>query len=115
MTKKVLSTYEREIKNSKFRKAFERSYKELLLSELLTVIMENDAKSVRKLAKEVGLSPTVIQKLRAGKQSDIKVSNFINIVGIFGYKVILEKGDERILVEDEHHHNKRHLNFAFAI
>ena len=68
MTKKVLSTYAREMKNARFRKAFEKSYKELLLSELLVAIMENDEKSVRQLAKEVGLSSAVIQKIRSGKQ-----------------------------------------------
>ena len=44
MTKKVLSTFEREMKNLAFRKAFENSYKELLLSELLIALMENDKK-----------------------------------------------------------------------
>ena len=41
--------------------------------------MENDNKSVRKLAKEVDLSPTTIQKIRSGKQQHIKLSNFIHI------------------------------------
>lgn len=33
MNKKSISTFEREMKNTKFKKAFEKSYKELLLSE----------------------------------------------------------------------------------
>ena len=75
MTKRALSTFEREMKHSRFKKAFEKSYKELLLSELLIAMMEEDEKSVRGLAKEVGLSPTIIQKLRLGRQTDIKVYN----------------------------------------
>jgi len=96
MTKKVLSTFEREMKNLAFRKAFENSYKELLLSELLIALMENDKKSVRKLAEEVSLSPTSIQKIRSGKQDDIKMRNFISISHACGYQVVLEKGKERI-------------------
>jgi hypothetical protein len=113
MPKKILSTYEREMKNPKFRKAFEKSYKEFLLSELLTAIMENDTKSVRKLAEEVGLSPTVIQNIRSGKQDGVKVGNFVSIVGAFGYIVILEKGNERIIVQDKKYQNKHHLCFAY--
>ena len=43
-----------------------------LLSEIINALMENDNKSVRALAKEVGFSPTVIQNLRSGKQEDVK-------------------------------------------
>lgn len=98
MSSKQLSTYERELKNPSFRKKFTKEYKEFLLSELIASLMENDKKSVRKLAKEVGLSPTVIQKLRSGKQGDVKLSNFINISQACGYQVVLEKGHTRIPV-----------------
>jgi len=53
MSKKNISTFEREMKNVKFKKAFEKSYKELLLSEWLIARMEHDEKSARVLAKEV--------------------------------------------------------------
>lgn len=96
MSKKNLSTFEREMQNSSFKKTFEKEYKEFLLSELINALMETDSKSVRKLAKEVGLSPTVIQNIRSGKQDDVKLSNFINISHACGYSVILEKGNNRI-------------------
>lgn len=96
MTKKALSTFEQEMKNPKFKKSFEETYKEFLFSELLIAIMEEDEKSVRELAKEVGLSPSVIQKIRSGKQNDLKMKNFINIFKACGYKIILEKGKKRI-------------------
>jgi hypothetical protein len=95
---KPLSTFEREMQKSGFEKAFTKSYKELLLSELLIALMEQDTKSVRALAQEVGLSPTVIQKIRSGKQIDIKLSNFVNISHAYGYHLILEKGHERIAI-----------------
>lgn len=114
MSKKPISTFEREMKNVKFKKAFQKSYKELLLSELLIAIMEKDDKSVRELAKEVGISPTVIQKIRSGKQDDLKVSNFVSIVHVFGYKVILEKEDERFEIKDKKSRDKIFLNFVAA-
>lgn len=58
--------------------------------------MENDKKTVRKLSQEVGISATVIQKLRSGKQDDVKLRNFINLSHACGYNVVLEKGENRI-------------------
>lgn len=106
------STFEREMKNSRFKKSFDKHYKEFLLSELLIAIMEKNEISVRDLANEVGLSPTVIQKIRSGKQEDLKISNFVSIVQVCGYKVILEKDDERIEIEDIKNRKKHLLNFV---
>ena len=110
--KKTMSTYEREMKNARFKKAFDKSYKKFLLSELLIAIMEKDEISVRELAKEIDLSPTVIQNLRSGKQKDLKVSNFVNLAQFCGYKVILEKDNERIEIEDVRQKNKHQLHFV---
>jgi len=68
------------MKDLDFKKSFEEEYKVFLWSELLIDLMEESQKSVRGLAAEVGLSPTLIQKLRSGKQSDLKMQNFINNV-----------------------------------
>ncbi len=114
MTEKILTTFEKEMKNPKFKKAFDKGYKEFLLSELLIAMMAGDEKSVRELAKEVGLSATVIQNIRSGKQEDVKISNFVNIAQACGYKVVLEKGKERIIVEDTYNKNKHHLSFVQA-
>src|ERR1700680_226890 len=86
---KPLSTFERKMKNPKFRKAFEIGYKKLLFSELMIALMENDDVSIRKLAKEAGIASSVIQKLRSGEQTDIKVSNLIKIAHVFHYSVVL--------------------------
>ena len=90
------STFEREMRNVKFRKNFEREYNELLLSELLLAVMEDDKISVRKLAKAAGLSPSVVQKIRSGRQKDIRVGNFISIMQECGYNLVLQVGDQRI-------------------
>lgn len=100
MNNKVKTTFEREMKNAKFKKAFDESYKELVLSELLVTAMEEDNKSVRELAKEVHLSPTLIQNIRSGKQDDLKFKNFISIFHACGYDVVLEKGNKRIPLQE---------------
>ena len=107
---KPLSTYERKMQNAKFRKAYEQHYKELLFSELLISMMENDDSSVRELAKEAKLSPSVIQDIRSGKQHDIKTSNLIKIAHAFGYEVILQKGEERLALNEETKGTKSHLS-----
>lgn len=107
MAKRKLSTFEREMKNPAFRKAFNESYKRLLFSELLIALMEDDEKSVRSLAEEADLSPTIIQGLRSGKQHDIRMSNFLKIAHAFGYKVFIEKGGDKIALEEEHKKSKK--------
>lgn len=98
MSKKKLSTFDREMRKKEFKRKFEVEYSKFLLSEFIISIMEKDHKSVRQLAEEVGLSPTVIQKIRSGTQADIKLSNFINISEACGYNLVLEKGSQRIRI-----------------
>ncbi|SRR5579883_1106692 len=111
---KPLSTFERKMKNPKFKKIFEEGYKELLFSELMISIMEGDDKSIRDLAREAHLSPSIIQNLRSGKQQDIKVSNLIKIAHAFGYEVILEKGNERLTLQETTKNSKKHLSVVAA-
>jgi transcriptional regulator with XRE-family HTH domain len=95
MNEKNLSTFDREMQDPVFREQFEKEYKEFLLSEIIKALMKNGNMTVRKLAEEVGLSPTVIQKIRSGEQEDVKLSNFLNISHSCGFKVVLEKGDNK--------------------
>jgi transcriptional regulator with XRE-family HTH domain len=111
---KPLSTFERKMKNAKFKKAFDEGYKELLFSELMISIMEDDDISIRELAKEAKISPSVIQDLRSGEQHDIKVSNLIKIAHAFGYEVILEKGEKRLIFQEEPWNSKHHLSLVAA-
>lgn len=96
MAKPHLSTFEREMQNAAFRDEFEKGYGEFLLSETIFVMMKEAHKSVRKLASETDLSPTVIQNIKSGIQEDMKLKNFINISHACGYKLILEKQNQRI-------------------
>jgi hypothetical protein len=96
MSKKTLSTFEREMQNDTFRESFEKGYREFALSEILMSLMKESHKTVRGLAHEVGLSPTVIQRVRSGEQQDLKISNFLTIAEACGYHLCLEKGEKRI-------------------
>ena len=79
-----------------FRQKFEAEYEAFLLSEVICTLMKDEKKTVRKLAQETHLSPTVIQNLRSGKQEDVKLSNFINLSHACGFNLVLEKGNHRI-------------------
>lgn len=105
-----LSTYERKMQNKQFKEVFDGEYKKLLFSELLISIMESDDKSIRRLAKEADISPSVIQDIRSGEQQDIKVSNLIKIAEVFGYEVILQKGKEKLALHEEIKNNRHCLS-----
>lgn len=96
MSEKSLSTFEREMQDASFKQEFDKTYSEFVLAETIRTLMEKDHKSVRKLAKDADVSPTMIQNIRSGIQEDIKLSNFLNISHACGYDVVLEKKGDRI-------------------
>ena len=96
--KKPASTLDRWLEKPTFKKSFEKEYKEFLLSELVHAIMAEDNKSVRSLAAELGISKTVIQNIRSGEQTDMKLSNFLKMTHAYGFQLVLEKGDQRIAI-----------------
>src|SRR5438105_5766239 len=95
-TRKRATTVGRWLQKPGFKAAAAKEYKELLLSELVLAIMAADSKSVRELAQELGVSKTVIQNLRSGQQSDMKLSNFVKLTRAYGYDLVLEKEGQRI-------------------
>lgn len=98
MSDKVLSTFEREMQDLNFREDFEKGYKAFALSDLLIGMMKESRKTVRGLSKEVGISPTIIQRIRSGEQQDLKISNFMNIIAACGYHLSLEKENKKIAI-----------------
>jgi len=70
MKKKVKSSFEEFIEDEKQKASFEKGYNDLLLSELILAFKEEDVISVKRLTAAVGVSPTIIQKIRPGKMSD---------------------------------------------
>jgi len=96
MGKKSESTFDRMMKKSSFKKEFDEGYQHFLLCEMVRALMDSDDKSVRELASELGVSKTVIQNLRSGTQTDVKLSNFLKLIAAYGYHLVLEKGEDRI-------------------
>ncbi len=94
LTKEIvpkLTTYERLTKNPVRKAKIEKEYKQLLLSELLISLMEEDHVSVRKLAKAAGISPSIIQDIRSGKKENMTLKSFSNIAAALGYGIVLKK------------------------
>lgn len=70
----------------KQRQKYEEEYQELLLSELLIAITNQKELSVRKLAKEAGVSPTIIQSMRSGETKDYSLKVFFKVLRGLGCK-----------------------------
>lgn len=87
MTKKIKSSYDKLVESfsPERLKRFETDYQELLLSELILAIMEQDDVSVRKLAKAAGISPTVIQGLRSGSKKNYSMVTFYKVLTSLGF------------------------------
>ncbi|MDN5204216.1 helix-turn-helix domain-containing protein [Fulvivirgaceae bacterium BMA10] len=76
--------------------------KELDISELIEKLnKEGRPKSIRQLARMTDLSPVAIQKIKSGKTKDVRLKNFINIAKVYGYEVVLVKGEESILLKNK--------------
>lgn len=90
-----MSTYDEHIASlsPKELKDFENGYRELVLSELLIALMNEDNISVRKLAKEAGLSPSSIQGIRSGDKDNITMKNFFRILDALGCSFEIKKGN----------------------
>jgi len=91
MKKKIESTYDQIASNPKRKKRIEKEYQELLISEILCAAMQQDAVSVRKLATEAGVSPTIIQELKTGKRTNITLSTFNRVLNAIGYQISFER------------------------
>lgn len=94
--KKKLSTYEEMCLDKKVKKELEAGYKELVISELVLALMEEDHISVRILAKEAGLSPTTIQELKT-KNKLPNMKTFLKIMEHFHLKVSIQKANGQVM------------------
>ena len=89
--KNVMSTYDELMQDEDFKKEFEESYKEFAVSELLLALMEGNHTSVRKLAKEAGISTSIIQNIRAGKKNNLTIKTFYNILDALNCEILIKR------------------------
>ncbi len=78
---------------------FEEGYREFVLSELLIALMHEDNISVRKLAKEAGLSSAIIQGIRSGEKENITMFSFFRIINALGCSLEIKKGNLTFPIE----------------
>ena len=88
---KLLSTYDELMQDPEFKRKHEKSYSELVLSELLLAIMAEDNISIRSLAQQAGISPSIIQDIRSGKRDNLTLKTFSSLIDALGYNLVLEK------------------------
>ncbi|MBX3487609.1 MAG: helix-turn-helix transcriptional regulator [Candidatus Paracaedibacteraceae bacterium] len=98
MSKKQLSTFEIEMQNEHFAKEFEESYNDFLLSDTIIGMMNENKKTVRGLAEETGLSASMIQKMRSGKQKGMNLNNLIIIAKACGYHIDMYNDKRRLTI-----------------
>ncbi len=89
--KKVLSTFDRFMKNPQQKALFEKEYNKFLLSEFILEAMEENKISVRKLAEKSGVSPSIIQNIRSEKGANVTFNTLNSIFTSLGYRMAIEK------------------------
>lgn len=94
------SDYDEFVSEPRRKKLVEKEYKALCLSEVVLALMEQSAISVRELAREVGVSPTVIQGIRSGKRVNITLSTLFELTSALGATVKLEIGDKIVTLRE---------------
>jgi len=100
-----MTTYDELMQDPEFKEIYDKSYHELMLSELFLAIMAEDKISIRSLAKQPGISPAIIQDIRSGKRDNLTLKTFATLMDVLGYTLILEnrtKGTRQIHVKMQH-------------
>jgi hypothetical protein len=67
-------------------------------SEIVHGLVEDELKSVRQLARQVGLFPTVIQDIRSGGRTNVTLRSFLGIVSALGGQVAVRKGKQEMVL-----------------
>lgn len=101
MTKKIKSTYDKLVEKLSSTKLqeLEKDYENLLLSELVLAAMHEDKITIRKLAEEAGVSPTIIQGVRSGTRQ-ISAQSLFRIFKGLGYNLLAERNGKVIYLAD---------------
>ena len=87
-----MTTFEKFFaENPEQKDIYEKEYNNFLLSEFMLEQMEAQHISVRELAKQADVSPTVIQKLRSKDAQKVTLTTFMSVLRSLGYQLKLEK------------------------
>ena len=87
-----MTTFEKFFEeNPEQKDIYNKEYNDFLLSEFMLEQMEAQHISVRELAKQADVSPTVIQKLRTKDALKVNLTTFTSVLRCLGYQIKLEK------------------------
>ena len=87
-----MTTFEKFFEeNPEQKDIYNKEYNDFLLSEFMLEQMEAQHLSVRELAKQADVSPTVIQKLRTKDALKVNLTTFTSVLHCLGYQIKLEK------------------------
>ncbi len=91
MDKQDLTTFDKFMKDETQKQLFISEYNEFLVSEfLLEAMLENNI-SVKKLSEKSGVATSIIQNLKAEKETDITLKNMLLLASSLGYRISFEK------------------------
>ena len=87
MNKKHATTYDEFVTSltAEEKAEMDRDYTELVLSELLIALMQENKVSARKLAQQAGISPTIIQEIKSCKRPGVSYVTVSKILNALGY------------------------------
>ena len=87
-----MTTFENFFENNPAQKEiYDKEYNDFLLSEFMLEKMAEEKISIRQLAKQADVSPTIIQKLRSKDAEKVTLTTFTSVLRCLGYKIKLEK------------------------
>jgi len=66
---------------------------------MIFAAMEADNISVRALAKEAGVSPTIVQEVRSGQRENVSLKSILKILKALGYNLAAEKNGHLIPIK----------------
>jgi DNA-binding Xre family transcriptional regulator len=92
--KEQKSTFDKLMQDPKWKLEFEKGYEKFLISEFMIEAMEENHISVRKLAEEAGVSPTIVQNMRSGKSKNISINTLASILSVLNYRIAFEKNNK---------------------
>lgn len=87
-----MTTFEKFFKdNPEQKEIYDKEYNDFLLSEFMLEKMAEQNLSIRELARQASVSPTIIQKLRSKDAEKITLTTFTTVLRCLGYRIKLEK------------------------
>jgi DNA-binding Xre family transcriptional regulator len=109
MAKKITSASEKNLLPlpAKALNELKNDYREFTLAEIISAIMEHKKISVRSLAKDAGVSPTIVQEMRSGVKKNFSMESFYKITKTLGFDQFMVGRDGHFISIDLSYLNRK--------